>query len=121
MSATNETTQARSGRVLTNETTQAILKYLFNAGIFAWRQNTAGIPLASGGFRPAAMSGISDILAVLPTSGRFLAIEVKTGRDRLRPEQVGFIRNVTNMGGVALVVKDFEDFKNQFERLSLTT
>ena len=98
----------------TNETTSQILKYLFEKKIFAWRHNTTGIPLAGGGFRPAAMTGVSDILGIIPPLGRFLAVEVKTGRDRIRPEQVGFLRNIERSGGIALVVKDFNDFLQQF-------
>lgn len=104
----------------TNETTHQISDHLFNLQIFSWRQNTTGIPLPGGGFRPAAKKGVSDILAILPPDGRFLAIEIKTGRDKLSPEQEGFLRNVEKMGGIGLVVKDFEDFKGKFEELETT-
>lgn len=98
----------------TNDTTRAILKFLFDKKIFAWRENTTGIPLPDGTFRPAAKTGKPDIMIILPPAGRFLAVEVKTGRDRLRPEQEGFLHNVRLMGGLAMVVKDFPDFLQQF-------
>ncbi len=99
----------------TNETTRLILKYFFDHGIFAWRNNTTGIPLPDGrGFRPSAKKGVSDILALLPPQARFCAVEVKTGKDRLSPEQTGFLATVKRFGGVALVVKDFQDFEDQF-------
>ena len=98
----------------TNETTKAILNFLFNKGIFAWRQNTTGVPTPQG-WRPAPKTGVADILAVLKPMGRLLAVEVKTGRDRLRLEQVGFGRNIEAMGGIYLIVKDFEDFERQYD------
>ena len=58
----------------TNETTRLILNDLFKRGIFAWRQNVAGIPLPGGGFRPSGKKGVSDILAVMPPGGRLLAL-----------------------------------------------
>lgn len=58
---------------------------------------------------------------LLPGSGELygvpLEIEVKTGPDRLRPEQIGFLATATKMGAVVLVIKDFEDFKLQWEKL----
>lgn len=101
----------------TNETTRAILNFLFEKRIFAWRQNTGGIPDPRGFFRPAAKTGVADILAIVPPNGQFLAIEIKTGRDRLRPEQEGFLQNVRTMGGLALVVKDYDQFLDSFQKL----
>lgn len=106
----------------TNETTNNILQFLTSSKIFGWRQNVAPIPVVRGGsvtgFRSGGKSGISDIVAVLPPQGRGLFIEIKTGKDKLRSEQIGFQRNVELMGAVYLVVKDFDDFKKQFNELS---
>lgn len=62
--------------------------------------------------------GSSDIFAILPPAGTFLGIEVKTGKDSLRPEQTGFIKNIEAMGGKCLVVKDFEDFEKKVIHLT---
>ena len=105
----------------TNETTRFILNELYKRKIFAWRQNIAGIPLPQGGFRPAGKSGLPDIIAILPPDGHFLGIEVKTGKDRLRLEQVGFILNAERMGAKVLIVKDFEDFKTQLDKILSTS
>ena len=100
---------------LTNEITRLILNDLFKRQIFAWRQNTMPIPLPNGGFRPAAKTGLPDIMAILP-GGKFLGLEIKTNRDRLRPEQEGFIANARRMGADVLVVKSFEDYQNQLDK-----
>ena len=106
----------------TNDTTAKILEFLTKQKVFCWRQNVAPIPVARAGsivgFRSGGKSGISDIVAVLPPTGRGAFIEVKTGKDKLRPEQEGFKRNVTLMGAIYMEVKDFEDFQQQWEKLS---
>lgn len=92
-----------------NDLTRQILDYLFLQGIYAWRQNSTGLfDPRKGIYRPAAKKGVSDILAIVPPTGRLLAIEVKVGKDRLRPEQEGFLRSVQDMGGLAFVARDFE-------------
>lgn len=105
----------------TNELTTRILNFLFSAGIFCWRQNVAPIPIQREGlvvgFRSGGISGQPDIVAILPPTGRYLGIEVKTGFDRLRPGQVSFRENSTHCGAAYLEVKTFDDFLNQFTEL----
>lgn len=105
----------------TNETSSKIIELFTRHDILAWRQNTSGIPLHREGviigFRPSAKAGISDIIAILPPVGRGVFIEIKTGKDKIRPEQEGFKRNVSLMGGIFLEVKDFQDFLDQWDSL----
>ena len=98
----------------TNETTLKILNWFFEHKIFAWRQNTGGMydPVKRI-YRASNKVGITDIIAILPPHGQFLGIEVKTGKDKLRLEQAGFIKNIFSMGGEVLVVKNLDDFFNQ--------
>jgi len=95
-------------------TTRKIISLLFSQAIYSWRQNVTTIPLPSGQFRPAAKVGVSDILAIMPPTGRLLACEVKIATDKLRPEQEGFLHNVESMGGIGMVVNSYEDFLVQF-------
>lgn len=104
----------------TNETTRQIINFLFYNEVFCWRQNTTGIPLANGGFRPTSKKGLPDIVAILKPYGTFVAIEIKIGKDRLRDEQFGFLENVKRMGGQALIVNSFEDFKSQWQKLKMS-
>ena len=100
----------------TNETTRNIIAYLFEQGVFAFRTNSTGVFDGKLGYmRTAPKTGVADILAC--GNGRFIAIEVKTGADRPRPEQIGFQRSVEATGGTHFYVKDFEDFKHQWEEL----
>ncbi len=109
----------------TNLTKSKICHRLYELGCFAWIQNTSGTPdPAKGIIRPSRKVGVGDILAVLPaappqiiTGGHFLSVEIKTGHDRARPEQIGFAKSVEYVGGHAIFVKDFEDFDTQFSKL----
>ena len=104
----------------TNETTKLILADLYKRQIFAYR-NSVGAISTPHGFYQMGKTGSSDVIAILPPRGRFLGIEIKTGKDRLRPAQIGFIRNVELMGGLTMTVKSFEDYTQQLVHiLSLT-
>lgn len=98
----------------TNEATHLILEYLFQKGIYAWR-NSVGATQFKGHFYQFGLSGSSDIFAIMPPHCTFVGIEIKTGKDKLRPAQIGFIKNIQAMGGRVFVVNGFEDFKQQFE------
>jgi penicillin-binding protein-related factor A (putative recombinase) len=50
--------------------------------------------------------GIADIIGIY--KGRFLAIEVKSSRGKVSPEQKKFIDDVNREGGVGLIVYDVD-------------
>ena len=95
----------------TNDLTNKILAFLFSHGVFAWRNNTQGV-LDSRSYtrRSATKTGVADIIAVLSPAGRILAIEIKTGSDKMTDVQVGFQANIEKMGGVYIVARDFVQF-----------
>lgn len=100
----------------TNQLTSDIIAYLFKQHIFAFRCNTQGTyDQTTGKYRPARTTGIPDIIAI--PNGRFLGIEVKTGKDRLRDAQIGFHQNVSQSKGLILVVKTMDDFVKQYNQL----
>ena len=91
-----------------NDLTRQIIKYIFDQGGFAWRQNTTGIIDPIRGYRPAAKKGVADILCCF--KGKSVAIEVKIGKDRLSDEQIGFLKSIEATGGISMVVGTFDDF-----------
>ena len=98
-----------SAKSVTNALTTAILRFLLDEGVYAWRNNTTGIYDPSRGhFRTASKKGVSDIIAI--DRGHFIGIEIKTGKDRLSDEQKGFKENVEHAGGTIFVVHTFDDF-----------
>ena len=54
------------------------------------------------------VKGSADIIGIGP-GGRFVAIEVKTGKGQLRPEQKNFLQMVGNQGGIAGVARSVAD------------
>lgn len=103
----------------TNELTMSILDFLLRSPqCFAWRNNSLPIPLQNGGFRPAQKRGSSDIVGLY--ASHFFGIEIKTGKDRLRPEQISFNASVQNAGGHIFIASDFEQFKRDFDEWTQT-
>jgi|GEM_PF-1700055 len=86
----------------------AILDYLDLCGIKAWRQNTGGMTKtnAEGEERyiPFGIPGQSDIIGILPGSGRMLAIEVKMPGNTPTPDQWEYLLMVQRSGGVGFWV-----------------
>ncbi len=102
-----------------NVLTRAIIDYLYTRRVFAWRAQSTGLfDAKTAQFRTAPKKGVADILAIQPPTGRFLAIEVKIGKDTLSPEQIGFLKNVEQCGGLSFVAHDLESFKIWFDSLS---
>lgn len=85
-----------------------ILDYLRAIGIFCWRQNTMGVPLKNGGFRPASMTGVSDICGVIQ-GGRALFIEVKRPNKHLTESQKLFKINVESKGALFIEAHSVEE------------
>lgn len=61
-----------------------------------------------------ALKGVSDIMAISP-DGKWIAIEVKMGSDRLSTEQDQWLSHIKNCGGYTFVVRNFDFFKKQFQ------
>ena len=97
-----------------NETAlvKAALDYLHHHGIRAWRENSGGMTSEYKGkkrfVRFSGAPGKSDIIGILP-SGRFLAVECKTGRNKPTEIQQAFLAMVKDAGGLAIVAWDLDD------------
>lgn len=76
-----------------------------------WRNNTgvAAYPQPAGGFRYVSygVKGLSDLTAVVPRSGRFMALETKRPRGGRKSEaQKAFLAQVVQAGGIGGFVSD---------------
>jgi hypothetical protein len=100
---------------------RACLRLLALRGIPAWRQNAGRLRVERGGrthfYQFAGAAGISDVLGVIPPSGRLLAVEVKQPGGRLRPAQARFLENVRRAGGLAMVVSDLRQLEGTLAAL----
>lgn len=121
--------------VTANNITSAIMNFLESEGHLPARINTEGqfepispkfwkwdsikdvvtflksLGLIVGSFRKTNSTlGVSDTLTCLRPIGKYLAIEVKFGKDRIRPTQAQFLQDVIKAGGLAYVVHTYEEF-----------
>jgi len=108
MSKTNE---------ITNNLTQAIIKMLSLYGYLAWRNNNAPIyDIRRKVYRSNnTLKGIADVLGLSP-AGRFIAVEVKTGKDRQSKEQKEFQNDVIRRGGIYIVAHTVDDIMHLIEK-----
>lgn len=86
-----------------NQATRQILDYLNSAGFIAWRNNNNAVwDEKKQVFRAGnTMKGVADIIGIEKKTGRFLAVEVKVGKDKPTPEQTRFISDIEKAGGLA--------------------
>jgi Holliday junction resolvase len=77
--------------------TMQIRNLLKTFQIFHWKNH--------GG--PMGAKGVPDILGCY--QGKFLGIEVKTEKGKPSPEQVRFIQNLNDAGGIAFIARSVDD------------
>jgi hypothetical protein len=86
-----------------------IMLALSKAGCIVWRNNTGALTDKTGRLvRYGLCKGSSDIIGVCP-DGRFLAVEVKSAKNRLTQDQERFISAVKASGGRAGVARSVDD------------
>jgi len=100
-----------------NDLTRCIIAWLQLNGHFGGRVNTGGTYSEKLGkyIRSGSKKGMADITAVM--NGKHVSIEVKTGRDRIRENQMKVKQEIERAGGVYIVVHSFDDFLEQIKRL----
>jgi hypothetical protein len=85
----------------------AILLALSSPDCLLWRHPTGSGTTATGRFMAFGLRGSADIIGVC--RGRAIAIEVKAGRDRQRPEQAAFQRAWERAGGLYVIAHTVDD------------
>lgn len=130
--------KAPKGKTTANGLTKHILLYLQSKGFCVWRQNTTGIfdsreaakrlleylqtpagkrptqkellNILEGNYRKnQGLNGVSDIIGFHKKTGRFIAVEVKAGRDKLSFAQKIFLESVRRGGGVSIEARGVKD------------
>jgi hypothetical protein len=96
-------------------------------GVFAWRVNQGAmrVPGANGSRErfvrfTRGVEGISDIIGILP-GGRMLAVECKVGKNDFTIGQRAFVAQVTNLGGLAIVVRSIDELIERVRRELMAT
>ena len=93
---------------------KAILEYLWFNRILAWRNNTGGMTDKRGHFYRFGKKGSGDIFCVLP-GGKFVSIEVKSAKGRVRESQKEFMKEVNEQGALAFVARSIDDVREKLE------
>lgn len=97
------------------------LDWLALMRVTAWRNNSGGARLAGHGGRGQFVRfgapGSSDIIGVLPGSGRILCIECKRVGGKTTEAQEAFLQRVRDAGGLALVITSVEQLIEQVSPL----
>jgi len=63
--------------------------------------------------RSGSRRGMADITAVV--NGKHVSIEVKTGKDRMRTDQLKVKAEVEKSGGIYITSRSFDDFLEQIK------
>ena len=92
-----------------NAVLTACLRWLWDHGYFVWRNNVGAAKVGRRWLR-FGLKGSSDILGVGP-AGRLLAVECKTAKGVLSPEQAEFLMRVKRGGGIAIVARSVSDLE----------
>ncbi len=100
-----------------NGLTKCITAWLQIHGHFAGRVNTTGTYNSKLGkyIHSGSKKGMADITAVI--RGKHVSIEIKTGKDRMRPEQIKVKQEIEAAGGVYIVASSFDNFLHQITTL----
>lgn len=105
----------------TNNMTNAIINFLRSEGHSASRINTQGqYDEKIGRWRKSgSRNGYLDISACIKDSngvGRYVVLDIKKGSDKLRPDQISFIKEVRSAGGIALEIETMDQFYRWYRR-----
>ena len=81
-----------------------------------WPNSSGVATFGKAKVRYGLAKGSADLVGILAPSGRFVAIEVKTGQAVTTAEQVLFLALVRRNGGFAAVVRSLEEGFAAIER-----
>jgi hypothetical protein len=113
-----------------NSLTKAILAWLELNGHKAWRQGSEGryrpgkeyvdvigrTRLMKGSYIPGLNKGHSDVQSII--DGRFVAWEIKIGKDKQSAVQKQFQQEVEKAGGKYFLIPDFDTFMRHYKQLT---
>lgn len=112
---TGSTTTRRTRRAKAGEPEKVIQKriltWLGTTGLLYWRANSGWACVGPRMIR-LGPDGMPDIVVVIPPSGRFVGLEVKTEDGTLRASQEAFAAKLTKAGGKYYVVRSLAAAKD---------
>lgn len=114
-----------------NALTKSVLDYMTMQGFKVWRQNNiAAFDAKIKSYRKfTGLKGVADVIGYCKSTGVFVAVEVKAGKDTLSPEQKIFLADsknagcmsfccVDNINALIYAVEDFRSHQEEKEKCS---
>ena len=100
-----------------NDLTREIIQHIRKLGGWGTRVNVSGFYDPDKGFWRKGVTdpGTPDVMAVV--NGLFIGVEVKTGHDRLRPQQTTTKQAIEQAEGIFLVAKDIAQFRDDLRTI----
>lgn len=86
------------------------------ADLTLWPVQPGGVADATGRPMRCGPLGMSDLIGILAPQGRWICLEVKTGRGKLRPDQVLWLDLIRRRGGFGAEVRSVEDARAALAR-----
>lgn len=88
-----------------------ILRWLKSTGLMFWRSNSGSLFLRGRHINLGPL-GCADISVVVPPLGRFVGLEVKSAKGKVRKDQVTYAEGLTAQGGLYFLVRSVQDAKD---------
>lgn len=88
-----------------------IMRWLKSTGLLFWRSNSGSLFLHGRHINLGPL-GCADISVVVPPLGRFVGIEVKSEKGKVRKDQVTYAQGLTHQGGLYFIVRSVQDAKD---------
>lgn len=88
-----------------------ILKWLKSTGLMVWRSNSGSLFLRGRHINLGPL-GCADISVVVPPLGRFVGLEVKSAKGKIRKDQRIYAEGLTKQGGAYFIVRSVQDAKD---------
>lgn len=111
--------QSKPPKPTANVLTKAVIAYMALKGWKCWRNNNGAVfdPKAQA-FRknPHTLLGVPDVLGYCRKTGRFAAVEVKAGKDKLSAHQTHFLSEVRHAGCFACEAREIGQFMAEFDK-----
>ncbi len=101
----------RDGTVRESVIQSDILRWLKTTGLMFWRSNSGSLFLHGRHINLGPL-GCADISLIVPTTGRFVGLEVKSAKGTVRKDQVAYAKVLTAMGGRYFIVRSVQDAKD---------
>lgn len=106
-------------KINTNALTAQCIYYLNASGYKVWRNNNHAVYNEKGGFfrKPpkGAINGVPDIIGYEKITGKFIGVEIKTGKDKLSESQLLFQSDCLKHNATYWGIRNIDELTKQIK------